>query len=298
MLEKDIENLIAKYPDEFFSGKVLKLQGQQIKLGSYYADVIFEDSSKNLSVVEVKRGILSRDAIGQIMDYYGILREENPNKKINLILAANIIPKERTIFIAEKLGIDFLEVPVTKMIEVAKKYSYNFLDTETPLDVQKFEKIREKADSGKSHVWIFQANPQRYDILNAIDDPDTAESCWLVNQCKNYITKGDLCLIWMSGKGGGIYAVGEIITNPEYLTDSEAESKYWLSDDDKEKKRLRVKFIYSTKLTNNPLTREEIKSVPELNNLSIFKQPQGTNFSVTEKEWEILSTMIQNKKQL
>lgn len=114
MLEKDIENLIAKYPEEFFPNKTLKLQGQQIKLGSYFADIIFEDKNKDLAVVEVKRGILSREAIGQIMDYYGVLREENPSKNIKLILAANVIPKERTMFLAEKLGIDFLEIPISK----------------------------------------------------------------------------------------------------------------------------------------------------------------------------------------
>jgi predicted RNA-binding protein with PUA-like domain len=99
----------------------------------------------------------------------------------------------------------------------------------------------------------------------------------------------------MSGKDGGIYAVGEITSNPEYLIDSEAESKYWFSDDDKEKKKLRVKFIYKTKLANNPLSRDEIKNVPELKNISIFKQPQGTNFPVTDEEWELLSKLIQNK---
>ena len=43
MLEKDIENLIAKYPDEFFPSAGFKLIGQQIRLGKCYADIIFED---------------------------------------------------------------------------------------------------------------------------------------------------------------------------------------------------------------------------------------------------------------
>ena len=299
MLEKDIENLIASHPEEFFPNGKLKLQGQQVKLGSYFADIIFKEEDNDLAVIEVKRGILSRDAMGQIMDYYGVLREENPSINIKLILVANVIPKERTIFMAEKLGIEFLEILIPKIVEIADKYSYKFLDSKSPSDIREFQKtsqlMNEKIHSGKSNVWIFQANPKRYDILNAVDDSNIGDNHWLVNQCKNYISKGDLCLIWMSGKDGGIYAVGEITSNPEYLIDSEAESKYWFSDDDKEKKKLRVKFIYKTKLANNPLSRDEIKNVPELKNLSIFKQPQGTNFPVTDEEWELLSKLIQNK---
>lgn len=155
--------------------------------------------------------------------------------------------------------------------------------------------MNEKNSSRKSNIWIFQANPKKYDILNALDDFNIEENHWLVNQCGESIAKGDLCLIWMSGKEGGIYAVGEITSNPELLTDSEAESKYWISEGDKERKRLRVKFVYKTKLVDNPLLRQEIQDVSELKNLSILKQPQGTNFPVTEKEWNIISELIQGK---
>lgn len=155
--------------------------------------------------------------------------------------------------------------------------------------------MNEKKSSIKSNVWIFQANPTRYKIREALDDYNISKNHWLVNQCGESISKGDLCLIWMSGKESGIYAVGEITSNPELLTDSEAESKYWISDGDKEKKRLRVKFVYKTKLVDNPVLRQEIKDVPELKNLSILKQAQGTNFPVSDKEWNIISELIQRK---
>lgn len=299
MLEKDIENLIAKHPEDFFPNKKLKLQGQQVRLGSYYSDIIFEDENDDLVIIEVKRGILSRDAIGQIMDYYGVLKEENPSRDIKLILVANVIPKERVVFMSEKLGIDSLEIPISKIIKMAEKYSYKFLDSKSPSDIREFQKtsklMNEKIHSGKSKVWIFQANPNRYNIQVALDDSNISENHWLVNQYKDYISKGDTCLIWMSGKDGGIYAVGEITSNPEYLIDSDAESKYWESDDDKNVKRLRVEFVYKTKLINEPLYREEMKNVLGLKNLSIFKQPQGTNFPVTDDEWKIIAEMIENK---
>ena len=75
MLEKDIENLLARYPNEFLSGRGWTFKGQQVKLGSFFADVIFEDKSGNLITAEIKRGILGRDALGQAMQYYGLLRK-------------------------------------------------------------------------------------------------------------------------------------------------------------------------------------------------------------------------------
>ena len=85
MLEKDIENLLAQYPDEFFPNSSFTLIGQQVKLDRCYADIIFEDKHKRQIIVEVKRGILSRDASGQVMEYYGLLKMQNPDKTINLI---------------------------------------------------------------------------------------------------------------------------------------------------------------------------------------------------------------------
>ena len=99
MLEKDIENLIAKYPDEFFPNSGFKLIGQQIRLGNKYADIIFEDKVKRKIIVEVKRGILTRDAAGQVMEYYGLLKETNPDDIIELVLCANIIPPYRKRFL-------------------------------------------------------------------------------------------------------------------------------------------------------------------------------------------------------
>ena len=298
MLEKDIENLLAKHPEEFFPRWKLSLKGQQVKLGAYYADIVFENEVGDSIIVEVKRGILPREAIGQIIDYYGMLKLREPSRNILLILVANVIPRERTVFLEEKLGINCVEVPVAKVWNVARKHSYQFLDSEKPELLKKYreatKKIDEKICAGESRVWIFQANPQRYDILNALGD-EFDEDVWTVNQYKNEIHAGNIGIIWMSGKEGGIYAIADIISNPEYMYDSEASTKYWSSDEDRSQKRLRVRIKYRLKLINNPIMRRELKNLQELKNLSIFKQPQGTNFPVSNNEWQTISNLIKQR---
>ena len=295
-----MENLIAQHPLEFFPDMNLRLVGQQVKLASYFADIIFEADGYT-AIIEVKRGILKREAIAQIMDYYGIIKEKDPHKNVTLIIIANVIPKERTIFLSEKLGIKFLELSITKIKIVAAKYSYQFLDAEKPEQLTKYTEATKQLDnyiqSGESKVWIFQANPERYDILNAVADESLNEDVWLVNQNKDYIKKGDIMLIWMSGKEGGIYAVTDIMSNPEYMYDSPESTKYWLSEEDQSKKKLRVKYKYKLKLVNNPILKEELKNIPELKNLAIFRQPQGTNFPVSTKEWGVISSLIKKRFQ-
>jgi hypothetical protein len=288
MLEKDIENLIAKYPDEFFPSSRLKLIGQQVRLGKCFADIIFEDKYNRKIIIEVKRGILSRDASGQVMEYYGLLKNEEPDSIIELILCANIIPAERRIFL-ETIGIECKELGINKLNEIASKYNYKYLDSKESRVLEK--EIKPVSLPNTNRVWIFQANPNRYDILNALADNEIGqEKHWLVNQYKNEISAGDIGLIWLSGSEGGIYAVAEITSNPKMLVASEKEEKYWIDSDDKNKERLRVRMELKINLLNNPITKENLRKTPGLESLSIFRQSQGTNFRVTENEWKIIKS--------
>ncbi len=293
MLEKDIENLIAKYPEEFFPYSGFKLIGQQVKLGKCFTDIIFEDKYNRKVIIEVKRGILSRDASGQVMEYYGLLKNENPESIVELILCANIIPAERRTFL-ETIGIECKELGINRLNEIASKYNYKYLDSKESIVFEKENKPLSISDT--NNVWIFQANPNRYDILNALADNEIGkEKHWLVNQHKNEISTGDIGLIWLSGSEGGIYALSQITSNPEMLIPSEKEEKYWIDSDDKNKERLRVKMELKLNLLNNPITKEDLRKTAGLENLSIFKQSQGTNFRVTRSEWEIISINFLNK---
>jgi len=295
MLEKDIENLIAQYPEEFFPNSGFKLIGQQVKLGNCFVDLLFEDKYNRTIIVEIKRGMLSRDASGQIIEYYGLLKQQDPNKIIELILCANIIPSERRVFL-EKVGIECKELGLTLITNIAKKNDYSFLD-ESEQKISKNEKAIDEpsAIKGNNRIWIFQANPNRYDILNALLDPALDKQGWMVNQHQDEIKQGDIALIWMSGKEAGVYAICEVISDPSFMIDPPEEEKYWTNEKDKGQSRLRVKIKIIKNLVNNPLLREELKSIRELSNLSILRFSQGTNFSINRNEWEIIKSKIDNR---
>lgn len=290
MLEKDIENLIAQYPDMIFPNAGFRLIGQQIRLGRCFADILFEDKYKRKIIVEVKRGILSRDASGQVMEYYGLLKMESPDSFVELILCANIIPPERKKFL-ETIGIECKELGINYLNQLADQVNYQFINSRQ-ID-QKKKTTTTSALPSADNIWIFQANPQRYDIMNALADDEIGDSIhWLVNQHKAEICKGHIGLIWLSGKEAGIYAITEILTDPKLMSEPDPERKYWTDISDKEGEKTRVKMKIIKSLLNSPLTKETILKTKGLEGMSILRQSQGTNFRVSKEEWNIIKTMM------
>lgn len=161
----------------------------------------------------------------------------------------------------------FVEIPVSKIKSVALKYDYHFLDSERPELVQTYQQTIQKmdveAETAQRRVWIFQVNPQKYDVLNALADVALVDDVWLVSRYRKEIHAGHIGLIWMSGKESGIYAIVDITSDPQMMVDSEQSAKYWMDEKDKGQLRLRVKIRYKLRLINNPIFKEELKKMPE-----------------------------------
>ena len=248
----------------------------------------------------MKRGILSREASGQVIEYYGLLKEQFPEKSIELILCANTIPNERKIFL-ENVGIECKEIPVSQLVNIADKYQYTFLDAKKheseDLDLSVIQSIDSDSTSDEITTWIFQANPKEYDILNALSDEKLENKIhWYVGQHKKRIKKGHVALIWMSGKESGIYAVAQIMSDPIETEEDEAEKPYWLSTEKDTTSTLRVKLKIVKTMINNPVFRHEVKAKESLKSLSILRFAHGTNFPVTDDEWAVISGLITSRE--
>jgi len=295
MFEKDIENLIALYPERFFPDQGFTLVGQQIILGKCRADLIFKDKHKRTIIIEVKRGILGREASGQIIEYYGLLKQENPNEVVELILCANTIPAERKMFL-ERVGIECKELGLALIPNLAREKGYHFLDeskeeviVHDPL-LNEVSRI-ELNSSFVGSVWIFQTNPTRYNILNAL--AELKQLGWSVNQHKDKIKKGDIALIWMSGENAGIYAISQVISDPEVRFGLPEEDKYCFDKSLLSNIKGNMVILKINKnMSNAPLFKNELKNFPNLKNLSILNHWRGTNFRVTKEEWSIIKDEI------
>jgi len=236
---------------------------------------------------------LNREASGQIAEYYGLLKSRNKTEYFELVLCANIIPKERKMFL-ENIGTECKELGISLITKLAEKYKYTFLDDreKSIASINKIGFDTLNTDNTDNSVWIFQGNPQRYDILNALSDIKIGNTIhWLINQHKNNITKGHIGLIWMSGKDAGIYAITRIETSPKLLEENTDERKYWIDSSEK-KIALRVKMTIIKRLMNKPILKKQLLQNTALKDLSILRYYQGTNFPVSDNEWKIISKLF------
>jgi hypothetical protein len=134
--------------------------------------------------------------------------------------------------------------------------------------------------------WLFQFNPSIYNWFDRIKETKQPEQ-WLVSQHFNLIKKGDLAAIWSSGQKAGIYALGQIITNPKKEPLNPAQQKYFLNKNDihKFQEKPSVYLEYLNLYIKKPLLQEKCSQDTTLSDMQVLISPQGTNFRLTPKQW-------------
>ncbi len=138
-------------------------------------------------------------------------------------------------------------------------------------------------------TWIFQANPKIYDIARAIRS--LREDTWLVQQHRNDIRPFDRVYLWQSGPDGGIVAVAEVTGEVKEMVLPDHSKPYVL--DSKKLGGVQPRTtIRITKVCEPAIARSTIQQNPQLSDLPILRQPQGTNFPVTPAQAAIIEGMV------
>ena len=141
--------------------------------------------------------------------------------------------------------------------------------------------------------WIFQGNPDRFDLERAIDE--LPEMYWLVKQYSNAIHQNDRVFMWLSGAEGGICATATILTEPTSLEEPQAERKFNRDQSKFEGTQTRVRLRIDARIQPR-LTRSEIKAAPELTDLSILKFSNATNFEVSEFQTKAILRLLSGRE--
>lgn len=143
-----------------------------------------------------------------------------------------------------------------------------------------------------SKYWLFQANPTRYRIHEALEQK--AEDYWNLNQHASQISVGDRVLIWICGDEAGIYAVGTVVTAPVVMPDAPGGTPYWRPPSSGSQPRPRVLVRFDQKLLDQPLRKAFLLTDPVLSGLRVLHQPRATNFPVTVEQWTALQPWLQH----
>ena len=136
--------------------------------------------------------------------------------------------------------------------------------------------------------WIFQANPNKYDIDRALTNLD--EMTWSARQHVDRLKPGDMAYIWRSGKESGIIAKIELTDGAREREADPDQETYTLDPEALPSRDVRV--VGKIVARFDPiLSKPQIAETPGLENLSILRYHQGTNFAVTRTEAEILESL-------
>lgn len=132
------------------------------------------------------------------------------------------------------------------------------------------------------HYWALNANPKYYDIQSALLEKDT--DLWVTDD--KDIRAGDRVAIWRTRdrtKTRGVVALGDVLTDPQLLSDSN--NRFWKSphSGDIPEQRVKIRFV-------RPLLLPLLLGGPAtdiLEQLSV-KNGQGRVFIITPAQWSEL----------
>lgn len=124
MIEREMQELLWKYPEKFLN-EPLKQFAWETSSDIGRADLVFEDKFGRLLIIEVKRGKLPREAIGQLLDYFGMMKLRYPDKPVEMMVVAWTIPPERRLT-CESRDILCREIGEKTFRDVAEQVGYVF----------------------------------------------------------------------------------------------------------------------------------------------------------------------------
>jgi hypothetical protein len=136
-------------------------------------------------------------------------------------------------------------------------------------------------DSGgedRPGAWVFQANPKRFDLLQALDAGST--ETWSVNQHRQDIQPGDRVWFRLTGPAAGVYAVGRVTSLPR---PEASEFGDW-----------QVDVTFESRIIP-PLLRTESDTHPVLSAASALAGLMGTNLSLsaeTDTQLEAITRLV------
>ena len=139
-------------------------------------------------------------------------------------------------------------------------------------------------------VWIFQANPNKYRIEEALRDK--SEDYWNLRQHAAAVHIGDRVLIWVSGDEAGIYALGTVMTEPAIRADAPEAGPYWRPPESGVRPRPRVLVRFDNTFLDQPLKKTFLLTDPILQGLRVISFPRATNFPVSDEQWQALQQWL------
>lgn len=124
MIERDMEDLIAKYPSDFFPRHQLTLKGrQQSFAGIGRFDLLFEDEFQSAILMELKARTAKYEDATQVARYRDELKRLG-HKNVIMWVVATHMPTSVKEFLEDK-GIEYAEIHLSEFRRIAEKHKHS-----------------------------------------------------------------------------------------------------------------------------------------------------------------------------
>lgn len=110
MNERDIQDYLYSHPEVLFPDGHITEKSREYYIQGRRIDLLFVVDGIRY-IVETKNVPIGREDVGQVVEYYGLMRHYMRDAKLAMILVSSSIPRCRAEYL-KQLGIRGVEIPV------------------------------------------------------------------------------------------------------------------------------------------------------------------------------------------
>jgi hypothetical protein len=114
VLERDYRDYIYQNPHLLFPNDSIQMKQKEVYIDGKFVDLLFQVQGTQY-IIELKRDRIGRDAIGQVMEYYGLMLRRYGNRIYKMMLVAPSIPDFRRLPL-EVFGIQCIEIALPAVV--------------------------------------------------------------------------------------------------------------------------------------------------------------------------------------
>jgi predicted RNA-binding protein with PUA-like domain len=140
--------------------------------------------------------------------------------------------------------------------------------------------------------WLLQCNESHWRIRDFFTDGRTG-TVWHIRQHWKRMSPGDGVAVWLSGKDGGVAAVGQVAGEPYQGTPEAADEQYWAVDHRVKGERWLVPVEFSAHFPGHPIRRDVLEADPRFAHALILRMAGGRNpYPLEEGEWAAITERV------